>query len=177
MKIKYASLVALLASALPFLVSAIVPPGASTPLFYLVSSTSVSPGTLNLLPVLLNGALYGSSSPALFYFSQGSLYALSSPTSTSPYRVYINSVPEPTCTTSGALSFTQSGSTTNKCAEFSGFRIQSDTENSQLGAQLVVNFQGAFYACQGNNVVYKLNPTDGPSGCLGPISLYTVPVV
>ncbi|KIJ97823.1 hypothetical protein K443DRAFT_681256 [Laccaria amethystina LaAM-08-1] len=175
MKIKYAPLIALLAS-FPALISAIVPPGASTPLFYLVSTTSTSP-TLNLLPVLLNGALFGSSPSALFYFSQGSLYALSSPTSTSPYRVFINSVPEPDCTPSGQLSFTQSGSTTNKCAQFSGFQIQSDTQNSQLGAQLVVNFQGGFYACQGNNVVYKLNPTDGPSGCLGPISLYTVPVV
>jgi hypothetical protein len=47
MKIKYAPLIALLAS-FPALISAIVPPGASTPLFYLVSTTSTSP-TLNLL--------------------------------------------------------------------------------------------------------------------------------
>lgn len=176
MKIKYTSLVALLASALPFLVSAIVPPGASTPLFYLVSSTSVSPGTLNLLPVLLNGALYGSSSPALFYFSQGSLYALSSPTSSPPYRVLLSLSPISTgCTTYGGLGFVQ-GSSSNKCASYSGFQIQSNTQNSQLGAQLVVNFQGGFYECSGSTVVYKVNPGDGPSGCT-PVSLYTVPVV
>ena len=49
MKINYAPLIALLVSALPTPISAIVPPGASTPLFYLVTTTSISPGTLNLL--------------------------------------------------------------------------------------------------------------------------------
>ncbi|EDR03468.1 GPI-anchored small secreted protein [Laccaria bicolor S238N-H82] len=166
-----------LLAALPSLVSAIVPPGASTPLFYLVSSSSTS--SANLLPVHLDGTLSPSSSsspPAQFYFSQGSLYALSSPTSSPPYRVLLSLSPISTgCTTYGGLGFVQ-GSSSNKCASYSGFQIQSNTQNSQLGAQLVVNFQGGFYECSGSTVVYKVNPGDGPSGCT-PVSLYTVPVV
>lgn len=159
-----------LLAALPSLVSAIVPPGASTPLFYLVSSSSTS--SANLLvsppsclfspshthpftqPVHLDGTLSASSSspPAQFYFSQGSLYALSSSTSTSPYRVLLSLSPSSTgCTTYGGLGFVQ-GSSSNKCASYSGFQIQSNNENSQLGAQLVVNFQGGFYECSGNTV-------------------------
>lgn len=173
---------ALLASVLTA-VSATVVPGASTPLFYLVASSTTS--SANLLPVLLSGSLGtpSSSTPAAqFYFSGGSLLALSSSTSSPPtfspsppYKVYYNSVPASDCTTFGQLSFIQ-GSTTNKCAQFTGFELQSDSENSQLGAQLVVNFVGGFYACAGNAVYYKLNPTDGPSGC-SPVSLYTVPVI
>ena len=157
-----------LLAALPSLVYAIVPPGASTPLFYLVSSSSTS--SANLLvsppsslfspththpvtqPVHLDGTLSASSSspPAQFYFSQGSLYALSS--STSPYRVLISLSPSSTgCTTYGGLGFVQDSSS-NKCASYSGFQIQSNGQNSQLGAQLVVNFQGGFYECSGNTV-------------------------
>ncbi|KIJ97822.1 hypothetical protein K443DRAFT_681255 [Laccaria amethystina LaAM-08-1] len=178
---KFASL-ALLASLLTA-ASAIVVPGASTPLFYLVASSSSS--SANLLPVLLSGTLGTPSSTnaaAQFYFSQGSFFALSSSSGSPPtfspsppYKVYYNSVPASDCTTFGQLSFIQ-GSTTNKCAQFTGFGLQSDTENSQLGAQLVVNSVGGFYLCAGNAVYYKLNPTDGPSGC-SPVSLYTVPVV
>ena len=61
--IKYAPLITLLAGVLPTLISAIVPPGASTPLFYLVSTTSISPGTLNLLVSLPISEPYSTSSP------------------------------------------------------------------------------------------------------------------
>ncbi|KIJ97811.1 hypothetical protein K443DRAFT_681251 [Laccaria amethystina LaAM-08-1] len=100
----------------------------------------------------------------------------SSPTSSPPYRVHLSLSPSSTgCTTYGGLDFVQ-GTSTNKCASYSGFQIQSNTENSQLGAQLVVNFEGGFYVCSGNTVAYKVNPGDGPSGCT-PVSLYTVPVI
>ena len=72
MKIKYAAMIALLASTLPHLISAIVPPGASTPLFYLVSTTSISLGTLNFLvspPIPQGRALFvHSHSPKLVQF-------------------------------------------------------------------------------------------------------------
>ena len=80
---------------------------------------------------------------------------------------------------------------------FNSFQIQSDTENSQLGAQLVFNYVGSFYACGSGHDVgvdvqfvlcrifiddffqvwYQASPTSGPAGlqCV-PISLYTVPL-
>lgn len=50
------------------------------------------------------------------------------------------------CSPGGALVFVQ-GSSSNKCAKGSTFGIQSDIENSQLGAKLVFNWVGGFYAC------------------------------
>ena len=80
---------------------------------------------------------------------------------------------------------------------FNSFQIQSDTENSQLGAQLVFNYVGSFYACGSGQDVgvdvqfvvcivfaddlfqvwYQADATDGPPGLqCSPINLYTVPV-
>ena len=49
------------------------------------------------------------------------------------------------CTADGPLGFTRN--TTVKCDEFTTFALQSDTENSQLGAMLTFNSVGGFYAC------------------------------
>jgi hypothetical protein len=81
------------------------------------------------------------------YFDQGKLVAQDPNGSTNVYKPFVSAIPS----SSGAprmdsLGFIQ-GSTTNKCASFDNFQIQSDTENSQLGAALVFNYQGGFYAC------------------------------
>ncbi|KAF8183651.1 hypothetical protein BJ912DRAFT_1061213 [Pholiota molesta] len=52
----------------------------------------------------------------------------------------------------------------------------SNGQNSQLGAELVFNFVGGFYSCNsGQEVWYKINSSDGPTGC-DAIHLWTVPV-
>ncbi|PPQ74061.1 hypothetical protein CVT25_001988, partial [Psilocybe cyanescens] len=112
-----------------------------------------------------------------FYFTQGRLTALDPAGSTSvTYMPVLGSVLGPTgCSTYGQLGFVQ-GASSNKCARYDGFQIQSNTENSQLGAQLTLNYVGGFYACgSGQDIWYKLSPNDGPSSC-SPVSLYTVPV-
>lgn len=152
-------------------VTAIVPPGASTPLFYLVAS-SKNGGSGNLLvsthlnssphsltstikkPLRTNGGaggyatLTGSGPIGQFYFSQGTLYTLpQQPNSISPQRALIGSILGSTgCSNYGSLGFTE-GSSSNKCARYNTFNIQSNQENSQLGARLSFNFVGQFYAC------------------------------
>ncbi|KDR71543.1 hypothetical protein GALMADRAFT_102529 [Galerina marginata CBS 339.88] len=161
-------------------VASVVLPGADTPLFYLVASSSNAPS--NLLPLRLNGGaggyatLTGTAAIGKFYFYQGRLTA-QDPAGITTYRPLIGSVLGSTgCSTYGSLGFVQ-GSSSDKCARYDGFQIQSNTENSQLGAMLVVNYVGGFYACgSGQDVWYKLAAGDGPTGC-SPISLYTVPVV
>ena len=80
---------------------------------------------------------------------------------------------------------------------YSSFNIQPDAEGSRLGAQLVFNFVGDFYACGSGQDVgvdvqfvvytvfaddlfqvwYQADATDGPPGLqCSPINLYTVPV-
>ncbi|KAH9475104.1 hypothetical protein JR316_0012215 [Psilocybe cubensis] len=172
----FATLATLIPSAL-----GVVIPGASTPLFYFVSSSPSSPS--NLLPLRLNGGsggyatLTGTSPIGQFYFAQGRLTALDPAGSTSlTYMPLLGSQLGPSgCSTYGQLGFVQ-GASSNKCARYDGFQIQSNIENSQLGAQLVINYVGGFYACgDGKDVWYKLSPGDGPSDC-SPITLYTVPV-
>ena len=48
------------------------------------------------------------------------------------------------CTNFGPLGF---GSSTDKCVIRTGFSIQSDPENSQLGALLAFGSGGGFFAC------------------------------
>ncbi|KAF9524795.1 GPI-anchored small secreted protein [Crepidotus variabilis] len=165
-----------LAATLITSVAAVVRPGADTPLFYLVSSSTTS--AANLLSVKMDGSLLGSltsGTPAKFEFRSGQLVAADPAGSSTNYRPLINAVLGSTgCSTYGQLGFTQ-GSSTNKCAQYSTFSIQSDSENSQLGAKLAFNSIGGFYACGSTlNVVYKVNPADGPSDC-NPVDLWTVP--
>ena len=87
-------------------------------------------------------ALGGGGPIGKLYFYQGRLVAQGSGSSFSP--AYINATPSSECTTFGPLGF---GSGSNKCALSQGFELQSDTENSQLGAKLVFKNQGGFVAC------------------------------
>ncbi|KAF8800740.1 hypothetical protein BYT27DRAFT_7015024, partial [Phlegmacium glaucopus] len=155
-------------------------PGADTPSFYLVSSSSST--YANLLPLRINGgsggyaSLTGSGPIGQYYFYQGHLVASDPAGTSSTYRPVIGAIPLSTgCTTYGSFGFVQ-GSSSDKCALYDSFQIQSNTQNSQLGAKLVFNYVGGFYACgSGQDVWYKVNPGDGPSGCSA-IDLYTVPV-
>ncbi|KDR71544.1 hypothetical protein GALMADRAFT_213838 [Galerina marginata CBS 339.88] len=167
----------LLLSTFTVLVWSATIPNADTPLFYLVAS---SPSSVNLLPLRMTSggggglaSFLGSGTPALFYFWQGQLTAIDPSGST--YRPLIDSHQDANgCQNFGALAFVQGGST-NKCASYSSFQLQSNNQDSQLGAQLVFNYVGGFYACSsGQEVWYKINESDGPSGCQ-PVNLYTVP--
>jgi len=104
-------------------------------------------------PLRLNGgaggysSLTGSGPIGQFYFQSGKLVALDPAGTSNNYRTLIGSVLGSTgCSTYGALGFTQ-GSSSNKCARYDTFQIQSNTENSQLGAKMVFNYEGGFYAC------------------------------
>ncbi|KXN88393.1 hypothetical protein AN958_07375 [Leucoagaricus sp. SymC.cos] len=162
--------------------SAVTVPGADTPTFYLVSSSGNAAS--NLLPLRTDGGaggyatLTGTGPIGQFYFYQGKLVAAPRPGSTSTQRPLIGSVLSPTgCTAYGSLGFAE-GSSTNKCARYDSFYIQSDPENAQLGAKLTFNFVGGFYACGGNqDVWYLADPNNGPGGLqCQPIDLWTVPV-
>lgn len=106
-----------------------------------------------------DASLTGSSPFAKFYFWQGYLTAMDPTGATDPngnpytYRPYVNSVENASgCSAGGAFGFVQ-GTSTNKCTQYTSFQIQSDGENSQLGAALVFNYVGGFYACgSGQNV-------------------------
>jgi hypothetical protein len=160
---------------------AIIPPGADTPLFYLVAS-SKNGGSGNLAPLRTTGGTGGystltTSNPiGQFYFSQGTLTAAPLPGSTTTQRAVLGSIPLSTgCTEYGPFGFV-GGSSSDKCAKYSPFAIQSDPENSQLGARLTFNSTGQFYACgSGEDVYYKTDPSQGPQDCTA-IDLYTVPV-
>ncbi|KAF8889418.1 hypothetical protein CPB84DRAFT_1849367 [Gymnopilus junonius] len=156
-------------------VSSVTLPGASSPLFYLVVSSSSS--TTNLAPLRLDATLTGTTPVVQFYFNSQGLLSLIDPTTNTNYNAIVNSgFNGNDCSPDGAIVFVQ-GSSSNKCSRTQGFEIQSDTEDSQLGSQLVFNFVGGFYACGNDQAVwYEANATDAPSGCL-PISLYTIPVV
>ncbi|KAF9007055.1 hypothetical protein BDQ17DRAFT_1351334 [Cyathus striatus] len=180
MKFSLASVLALFA--VPALVSAVVVPGADTPTFYLVAASS-NPDA-NLKPLRTQGGsggyatLSGTGSIGEFYFYHGTLTGAPRVSSSSATLLpLIGFNPMSTgCSTYGQLGFTE-GSSTNKCARYSPFGIQSDSENAQLGASLTFNYAGGFYVCgSGLDVWYKVSPGDGPSGCT-PITLSTVPVV
>ena len=99
-------------------------------------------------------SLTGTGAIGQFYFYQGRLTAYDP---TTPYIPLINTLQTDvsTCAKSGALVFVQ-GSSTNKCASYSSFQIQSDTQNSQLGAQLVFNYVGGFYSCSNGQEVSRV---------------------
>ena len=177
---KFSPAICVLIGSLITLVSSVVVPGASTPIFYLVASTSSAPAanllvrdfhllwspkfieTFYLQPLRLTGGangyttLSGSGPIGKFYFYQGKFVALDS-TQSSTDRGNIGAVPLSSgCSTYGQLGFSPSSS--DKCANYNTFNIQSDTENSQLGAFLVFNFVGGFYACgSGNDVCVAIN--------------------
>jgi hypothetical protein len=159
----------------------VVVPGADTPLFYSVSTSGSSAN--NLLPLRINGGtggfatLTGSGPIGQLYFNQGKLVVQDPAGSTNTYKPYISAAPDVSgCTDFGPLGFVQ-GSSSNKCALFENFQIQSDTENSQLGAKLVFNYQGGFFVCGASqDIWYKASPDQGPSDCSS-IDLYTIPVI
>ncbi|KIM36402.1 hypothetical protein M413DRAFT_449125 [Hebeloma cylindrosporum] len=178
------TLSAILSSLTPYVLSTPIQPratvpGADTPEFYLVASSTES--ETNLLPLRLSGgsngytSLTGTGPIGVFYFYQGKFVGAepSTPAVSSP--ALIGAIPISSgCTTYGPLGF--SGSSTDKCALRDSFAIQSNAENSQLGAKLVFNYEGGFYACgSGLDVWYKAAPEDGPTGCSA-VDLYTVPV-
>ena len=180
MKIQLASLLNVLFAIVPSLVHGVTVPGADTPEFYLVSSSttaaanllvsSVSKSSLTFLaeftltqPLRSDGGsggyatLTGTSPIGVYYFIGGVLTAAPDSTSSIPQRALIGPVPGSTCSAYGALGFT-SGSSSDKCVLYNPFTIQSNTQNSQLGAKLVFNATGGFYACgSGLDVSYEMN--------------------
>jgi hypothetical protein len=105
-------------------------------------------------PVRLNGGsnyfsiLTGNGPIAKFYFAGGQFVAVDPSGSTQPYRGLVNTqqTGTGTCATYGQFG-TVWGSSTNKCASYNTFGLQSNSENSQLGARLVFNWVGGFYVC------------------------------
>jgi len=169
-------------TALATTTNTVIPPGADTPAFYLVASSSST--NSNLLPLRTDGGaggyatLTGTGPIGEFYFFQGKLVAAPRPGETATQRPLIGSIPSSGgCSTYGPLGFT-GGSSSDKCAQYNTFSIQSNGENSQLGAKLAFNSVGGFYACgSGQDVWYQVSQSDGPPGLqCGPIDLYTVPV-
>ncbi|KAF8345105.1 hypothetical protein F5887DRAFT_229733 [Amanita rubescens] len=177
---------------------AVTVPGASTPSFYLVASSNTTGP--NLLPLQTSGGaggyatLTGSGPIGVFYFYQGVLTAAPAPGSTATQRALIGAVPlSGGCSTYGQLGFVV-GSSSDECALYNTFSIQSDTESSLLGSQLSFNSVGGFYACGSGQDVgvdvqcriftndyfqvwYQASPTSGPPGLqCAPIALWTVPV-
>ncbi|KAF4622068.1 hypothetical protein D9613_009581 [Agrocybe pediades] len=145
-------------AALTSLAQAVTVPNPDTPLFYLVSTGSTSANN-DLLPLRMNpsgpgtASLTGSGIPARFYFAQGKLTIYDPDNNTFPYRPLINTLPGADgCQTFGALTFVQ-GTSTNKCASYNTFLIQSNAEDSQLGSELVFDSVGGFYACGGGQEV------------------------
>lgn len=99
-------------------------------------------------------SLTGTGAIGQFYFYQGRLTAYDPTTAYIPL-INTQQTDVSTCAKSGALAFVQGGST-NKCASYSSFQIQSDTQNSQLGAQLVFNYVGGFYLCSNGQEVSRV---------------------
>jgi len=164
-------------------ITPITPPEGDTSEFYLVASSSQD-SWVNLKPLRTQGGEYGfatltGSGPiGQFHFSEGSLIGAPRYAGDETLQPNIGAIPQGPvgCTTFGPLGFATE-STTYQCAKFSKFTIHSHEKNSQLGAKLVFNNKGDFYACGDyQEVWYKVSPEDGPIDC-SPINLYTVPVV
>ncbi|TEB23412.1 hypothetical protein FA13DRAFT_1694415 [Coprinellus micaceus] len=161
---------------------AIIVPGADSPSFYLIA---VSTGTSSVRPAILSSgggyaSLQGSGFPIQSYFFQGQLKAALDRSGEPSHRPYVDTgfTDTGSCATYGRLGYLEGSSTsTNKCASYSSFQIQSNPENSQLGARLTFNSVGGFYSCGAEEEIwYKVNEGDGPTSCY-PVQLYTVPVV
>jgi hypothetical protein len=147
--------------------------------------------------------LSGSGTAIQAYFYQGYLTGTLNKSGSPTYRPFINTQFDGSgsCATYGQFGYSGQGYSTNKCASFPRLQIQSNSENSQLGAKLTYNYVGGFYSCGPDEMVrffsfrfmelvvelvliaslsfqiwYKQNSADGPSGC-SPVDLYTVPVL
>ncbi|KAG8962669.1 hypothetical protein FRC03_003922 [Tulasnella sp. 419] len=149
-------------------------PRRDTPNFYLVAVSSDQ--NLNLKPLRLNSAdgSLTTGTPGKFFLENGGLKV----DATTMPVAYIDAPSSGSsgCGTDGQFKFIygHGGGTTNKCAKFTQFGLQSYHLNSQLGAKLVHNWTGGFYACNGGAIIkYGVNPV---SGCT-PVDLYTVPAV
>lgn len=168
------------------MVNAVRIPNADTPLFYLVAASSsqsfnllvrsLFPSTGCLVRSLIGSqslrfpsgsgtwaSLLGSGSFPKWYFWQGNLVVVAPDGGSTPWRPFINTIPAANgCSKSGPLGFTLGS--TNKCAKYGNFQIQSFGENSQLGAKLVVDYTGGFYACGSNSfdVGFSLCPGRNP---------------
>ena len=93
--------------------------------------------------------LTGSGPIGKFHFIEGQFLAANPSGGSNNYAPFISGSPVGGgCSSYGPLAFVQ-GKSGNVCAQYESFQIQSDTENSQLGAQLVFNFVGGFFACNG----------------------------
>ncbi|KAG8921761.1 hypothetical protein FRC03_003403 [Tulasnella sp. 419] len=153
------------------LASAIVPRQRNTPDFYLVAVSSNT--NYHLKPLLFNNyaASLTTGTPAVGYVDGGINFRIELPNQT--YGYISGSQIANGCNPDGPLLFVV-GSSSNKCAKGNPFAIQSYDQNAQLGAKLVFNWTGSFYACSGG-AVYWYSGTPG-SGCSA-ITLWTVPKV
>lgn len=93
-----------------------------------------------------NATLSGNAPIGEFYFFENIFVTVNS-TRDAQDTVYIGAVTTPSgCTTYGPLSFTLKDGR-DDCSNENSFNIRPDEENKQLGAYLVFNFVGGFYAC------------------------------
>lgn len=143
-------------------------PGADGPEFYLVASSKDPLANLKVRfimkatfycthlyqPLRTQGGEYGfatltgSGSIGQFHFSEGSFIGAPRYMGDDTLQPNIGAIPQRPagCTTFGPLGFTTE-STTYQCALFSKFDIHSNQADSRLGAKLVFNNTGGFYAC------------------------------
>ncbi|KAJ2925994.1 hypothetical protein H1R20_g11103, partial [Candolleomyces eurysporus] len=176
---KFLSTISLLIA--PLVSWALVIPNADTPSFYFVATSpdNSTPRPVRIGPDGLYTTLSGSGTAIQAYFFQGYLTGALDKSGSPTYHPFLNTSPGEggSCTTFGQLGYSGLGYSTNKCASFSWFQIQSNPENSQLGAKLTYNYVGGFYSCgPDENIWYKQNAHDGPQNC-SPVDLYTVPVL
>ena len=136
-----------------------------------------------------NGAI------ATFDFTQGNLLAhlrpphrSINPTIDNAFTAYIDSLPEKGgCARHGVLKFLPSGpSSSNKCAKYGKFSLQSNSENAQLGSKLDFHDErsgdkaekGGFYLCGHQldrvQVYFKVDATDGRQDGCYPVDLWVV---
>ncbi|KAG8969906.1 hypothetical protein FRC03_000152 [Tulasnella sp. 419] len=136
---------------LPAVLAGPLSPRRDTPNFYLTAVSSDA--NYHLKPLRVDGVdgSLGSGTMGKFYFDGGKLRAdgINPPF---PPMGYISLIYGGTsCGPNGPLNFL-TGSSSNKCATSTGFSLASYNQNSQLGAQLVFNNAGTFYACSGGKV-------------------------
>ncbi|RXW14050.1 hypothetical protein EST38_g11801 [Candolleomyces aberdarensis] len=175
---KFLSAISLLVA--PLVSWALVIPNADTPSFYFVAT---SPHSSTPRPVLIGPdgvytTLAGSGTAIQAYFYQGYLTGTLDKSGSPTYRPLVDTGfnSDGSCATYGQFGYSAHGST-NKCASFPRLQIQSNNENSQLGAKLTYNYVGGFYVCGTDEMIwYKRNAEDGPQAC-SPVDLYTVPVL
>ncbi|KAJ2926001.1 hypothetical protein H1R20_g11108, partial [Candolleomyces eurysporus] len=176
---KFLSTISLLIA--PLVSWALVIPNADTPSFYFVATSpnNSTPRPVRIGPDGIYTTLSGSGTAIQAYFFQGSLTGTLDKSGSPTYHPFLNTSPreDGSCTTFGQFGYSPQGSSTNTCASFPRFQIQSNSENAQLGSKLTHNNVGGFYSCgPDENIWYKQNAHDGPQNC-SPVDLYTVPVL